>query len=143
MTRLLRVSAAAHGMATGLIAGLALFLATNWLVLKGGPVVGPHLALLAQFFIGYRVTFVGSLIGFGYAFILGSQSAVPRRGSTISSSTAEEPAPAPPGDTDCAGGVLALVPLPEGDREEPPISETAGAVDSRTARRRHPCRASM
>ena len=71
MTRLLRVNAAAHGMATGLLAGLALFLATNWLVLKGGPVVGPHLALLAQFFIGYRVTFVGSLIGFGYAFILG------------------------------------------------------------------------
>ncbi|HEY6065940.1 MAG TPA: hypothetical protein VIY96_07265, partial [Thermoanaerobaculia bacterium] len=46
-------------------------LATNWLVLKGGPVVGPHLALLRQFFIGYEVTFVGSLIGFAYAFVSG------------------------------------------------------------------------
>ena len=25
--------------------------------------VGPHLALLGQYFIGYRVSFVGSLIG--------------------------------------------------------------------------------
>jgi len=33
--------------------------------------VGPHLALLGQFFIGYRVTFVGSLLGFAYGFVLG------------------------------------------------------------------------
>jgi hypothetical protein len=71
MTRLLRVSAAVHGVVTGLLAGLGIFIATNWLVLKGGRVVGPHLVLLSQFFIGYRVTFVGSLIGFCYGFILG------------------------------------------------------------------------
>jgi hypothetical protein len=71
MTRLLRVSAAVHGVVTGLIAGLGIFIATNWLVLKGGQVVGPHLFLLSQFFIGYRVTFVGSLIGFAYGFALG------------------------------------------------------------------------
>ncbi|MGH9959169.1 MAG: hypothetical protein ACREBC_18910, partial [Pyrinomonadaceae bacterium] len=47
------------------------FVATNWLVLKGGDPVGPHLALLGQFFIGYRVTFVGSLIGFVYGFLSG------------------------------------------------------------------------
>lgn len=67
-TRALHLSAAVNGLATGLIAGLALFIATNWLVVKGGAVVGPHLALLGQFFIGYRVSFVGSLIGFAYAF---------------------------------------------------------------------------
>lgn len=71
MTRMLRVSAAVYGVVTGLIAGLGIFIATNWLVLKGGEVVGPHLGLLSQFFIGYRVTFVGSLIGFSYAFVLG------------------------------------------------------------------------
>ena len=71
MTRLLRVSAVVHGIVTGLIVGLGIFIATNWLVLKGGRVVGPHLHLLSQFFIGYRVTFVGSLIGFGYGFLLG------------------------------------------------------------------------
>ena len=142
-TRLLRVSAVLHGIVTGLVFGLGIFIATNWLVLKGGRVVGPHLALLGNSSsgIGSRLPAAssGSATALSSGFCSGSGSPV----STISSSTAEEPAPAPPGDTDCAGGVLALVPLPEGDREEPPISETAGAVDSRTARRRHPCRASM
>src|SRR5262245_56592288 len=71
VTRLLRVSAVVHGIVTGLVLGLAIFVATNWLVLKGGRVVGPHLALLGQFFIGYRVTFLGSFIGLGYGFVLG------------------------------------------------------------------------
>jgi hypothetical protein len=71
LTRLLRLNAIVHGLVTGLVAGLGLFVATNWLILKGGEVVGPHLALLGQFFIGYRVTFVGSVIGFAYAFICG------------------------------------------------------------------------
>jgi len=70
-TRLLRLNAAVHGVVTGIVAGVTVFIATNWLVLKGGKVVGPHLSLLGQFFIGYRVTFVGSLIGFGYAFVVG------------------------------------------------------------------------
>ena len=69
--RILRLEAVVQGVAWGLVAGLALFLATNVLVLKGGRVVGPHLSLLRQFFIGYEVTFVGSLIGFAYAFVCG------------------------------------------------------------------------
>jgi hypothetical protein len=68
LTRALHLNATVQGIVTGLVAGLGVFLATNWLVLKGGEVVGPHLALLSQFFPGYRVTFTGSLIGFGYAF---------------------------------------------------------------------------
>jgi hypothetical protein len=71
LVRVVRLNAAIAGVVTGLLAGLALFVATNWLVLKGGPVVGPHLALLGQYFIGYRVSFVGSLIGFAWAFVLG------------------------------------------------------------------------
>lgn len=70
-TRLMRLNATVQGVVTGTLAGLGIFIATNWLIIKGGPVVGPHLALLGQFFIGYRVTFVGSLIGFGYGFVLG------------------------------------------------------------------------
>jgi len=69
--RLMRLNATVQGVVLGLIAGLGIFIATNWLIIKGGPVVGPHLALLGQFFIGYRVTFVGSLIGFAYGFVLG------------------------------------------------------------------------
>ena len=69
--RILRLEAVVQGVAWGLVAGLTLFLATNFLVLKGGRVVGPHLSLLRQFFIGYEVSFVGSLIGFAYAFVCG------------------------------------------------------------------------
>ena len=67
------------GLVFGLLFGLVIFIATNWLVIKGGHidesgkyVVGQHLQLLSQFFIGYRVSFVGSIIGFGYGFALGT-----------------------------------------------------------------------
>lgn len=70
-TRLLRLNASIHGIVFGLIAGSLIFVATIWLVIKGGPVVGPNLALLNQFFIGYRVTVLGSFIGFGYGFLTG------------------------------------------------------------------------
>jgi hypothetical protein len=71
LARMVRLNAKVQGVVTGLVAGLAIFLATNWLVLKGGEVVGPHLGLLGQFFIGYRVTFGGSLIGAAYGFVCG------------------------------------------------------------------------
>lgn len=71
LVQLLYLDARLQGIVAGLLAGLAIFVATNWLVLKGGDVVGPHLALLGQFFIGYQVSFVGSLIGFGYGFLAG------------------------------------------------------------------------
>jgi hypothetical protein len=80
-TGVLRLNARIFGLVLGLLFGLFLFLMTNWLVLKGGHietsgeyVVGPHLALLSQFFIGYRVSFLGSFIGFGYGFAVGTLS---------------------------------------------------------------------
>src|SRR3954462_7126968 len=78
LTRLLRLNATLQGLVTGILLGLIIFIATNWLILKGPeigpegqPVVGPHLSLLGQYFIGYQVTFIGSVIGFAYGFILG------------------------------------------------------------------------
>ena len=59
------------GVVVGFLLGAGLFLATNFLILKGGRDVGAHLSLLAIYFPGYRVTFLGSLIGFCYAFVLG------------------------------------------------------------------------
>lgn len=56
---------------SGVMCGLGLFIATNWLVFQGGQQVGKHLGLLANYFIGYSVTFTGSLVGFGYAFVVG------------------------------------------------------------------------
>ena len=78
LTRSIRLNAVVQGLVTGVLGGLAIFVATNWLILKGGPIgpegeqiIGPHLSLLRQFFFGYRVTFLGSLIGFAYGFGLG------------------------------------------------------------------------
>jgi hypothetical protein len=63
------------GMTLGIITGFALFVATLWLVMKGGDTVGPHLQLLDQFFPGYAVTvrgsFVGMVYGFGCGFVSG------------------------------------------------------------------------
>jgi hypothetical protein len=55
----------------GLLLGGGLFVATNVLVLKGGPDVGAHLQLLRVFLPGYSVTFLGSLVGFVYLFVIG------------------------------------------------------------------------
>ncbi|MFQ5465624.1 MAG: hypothetical protein ACE5EI_06825 [Thermodesulfobacteriota bacterium] len=67
------------GLVLGVIFGIIIFLATNWVVIRGGHldasgnyVVGPHLQLLGQFFIGYRVSFLGSIIGFFYGFAIGT-----------------------------------------------------------------------
>ncbi len=62
------------GLCCGLVFGLGIFVATNWLVLKGGDQVGFHLRLLSHFFIGYSVTFPGSFVGFVYGFAVGSLS---------------------------------------------------------------------
>jgi tetrahydromethanopterin S-methyltransferase subunit G len=59
------------GIVLGIVLGLTIFLATNWLVIKGGSDAGTHLRLLNQFFIGYSVTFVGSLVGLFYGFLTG------------------------------------------------------------------------
>lgn len=75
----LRFNAKISGLVCGLVSGLGIFIATNWLIIKGNLaspeeeyVVGAHLQLLGQFFIGYKVTFLGSIIGFFYGFALGT-----------------------------------------------------------------------
>jgi len=77
--RVLRFNAKILGLVLGILLGLSIFIATNWLLIKGGHIspsgeylVGPHLQLLSQFFIGYRVSFLGSIIGFLYGFALGT-----------------------------------------------------------------------
>lgn len=75
----IRLNARVLGLVIGIVLGLMIFIGTNWLLIKGGPttpdgrhLVGPHLKLLGQFFIGYRVSFLGSIIGFFYGFALGT-----------------------------------------------------------------------
>ncbi len=73
-TGTLWLNAKALGLVLGVVCGLVMFIATNWLVIKGGGVVGPHLSLLSQYFIGYTVSFPGSFVGLAYGFALGTLS---------------------------------------------------------------------
>ncbi len=66
-----RLDPVAFGSSSGLISGLILFAATMILALKGGPLVGPHLELISNFFVGYSVTLAGSFIGLLYGFLSG------------------------------------------------------------------------
>lgn len=71
VSRVLHLNATAYGAVTGLFVGFAVFIVTIWLVIKGGEVVGPHLKLLGQFFLGYEVTLWGSFVGLAYGFLFG------------------------------------------------------------------------
>ncbi len=53
----------AMGAAAGIVAGLAIFLASAVLLLKGGDVIGPRLSLLGYYLIGFKVTWPGALLG--------------------------------------------------------------------------------
>jgi protoporphyrinogen oxidase len=61
----------ALGLAAGIVCGLGLFFATVALLLKGGDTVGPRLALLGHYLIGYRVTWIGAIVGLVEAAIVG------------------------------------------------------------------------
>ena len=66
-----RIQAGVMAIACGLIGGLGLFIMTVWLLLEDGPQVGTHLQLLSNYFIGYSVTWGGSLVGLFYGALTG------------------------------------------------------------------------
>jgi len=66
-----RMDKLAFAISVGTVSGLLIFLATLWLVIKGGGVIGPNLRLLEQYFIGYTVTIQGACLAFGYSFVWG------------------------------------------------------------------------
>jgi len=55
----------------GVLGALVVAGATLALIAKGGSRVGPMLALLGQYFVGYTVTPRGSLVGAVYGFCTG------------------------------------------------------------------------
>ena len=69
---LARLRVAIVAIVTGMVGGVALFAATLWLVIKGGPNVGQHLGLLSAYYPGYSVTWAGSLVGLGYGALTGA-----------------------------------------------------------------------
>lgn len=68
---ILKLHAGVLACVFALIGGGGLFVMTVWLLLKGGEHVGAHLQLLGQYFIGYSVTWTGSLVGLCYGAVLG------------------------------------------------------------------------
>jgi protoporphyrinogen oxidase len=64
----------ALGAAFGLVLGTALFLATSVLLLRGDDPLGPNLSLVGAYFLGYKVSWGGALLGmveaglFGFVF---------------------------------------------------------------------------
>jgi len=69
--RIYRMNAMVNGVVFGILCGVVLFAMTTLLLLKGGEVVGPRLALLGQYLPGYTVTWPGSLVGLFYGLLLG------------------------------------------------------------------------
>jgi type II secretory pathway component PulF len=63
----MKLNAKALALSAGIIWGLLIFLLTNISLLRGGG--GEHLSRLAQFYIGYSFSFVGSLIGLVWGFV--------------------------------------------------------------------------
>ena len=67
-----RLRATIVSVVTGMVGGFGLFAATLWLVIKGGPTVGPTLGLLRAYYPGYSVTVAGSFVGFAYGALTGA-----------------------------------------------------------------------
>jgi len=65
----MKLNKAAFGLAAGIIWGAMIFLATWWIIIRGG--TGENIALLGRFYVGYTPTPVGSVIGLVYGFIDG------------------------------------------------------------------------
>lgn len=56
----------------GMLGGVGLFIATIWLLVRGGPEVGRTLSLLNNYFPGYSVTWGGAFLGFFYGALTGA-----------------------------------------------------------------------
>jgi len=66
-----RIQAGLLAAGFGVVCGAGLFLMTVWLLIKGGEHVGSHLQLLSNYFVGYSVTWSGSVIGLLYGVVVG------------------------------------------------------------------------
>ena len=64
----MKINKVALGLALGIIWGASVFLATLWIMARGG---GQTLVLLNKFYLGYSVSFLGGLLGLVYGFVDG------------------------------------------------------------------------
>ncbi|MBW3660463.1 MAG: hypothetical protein KY397_02370 [Gemmatimonadetes bacterium] len=67
-----RMRAGVMAIVFGMVGGLGLFIATAWLLVRGGEDVGRNLGLLSNYFPGYSVTWPGSMVGLLYGAMVGA-----------------------------------------------------------------------
>lgn len=58
----------AFGLATGILGGAAVLIATVMALIAGG---GEHITLLSKFYLGYSISPLGAVVGFIWGFIDG------------------------------------------------------------------------
>lgn len=74
MAAFARLDVTALAVSLGALAGVLLWIATVYLLLKGavpGGHIGPHLGLLANFLPYYSVSWTGSIVGATESFLIG------------------------------------------------------------------------
>ena len=67
-----RLKPGSVALAVGFLTGTGLFVATLWLLLRGGATVGPTLGRLGFYLPGYSVTWVGAFVGLAYGAGIGA-----------------------------------------------------------------------
>ena len=65
---MVKINKVSLGLSLGILWGATVFLATLWIMARGG---GQTLIVLKQFYFGYSVSFVGALLGLVYGFVDG------------------------------------------------------------------------
>jgi len=67
-----RLRAVVMAVTFGMVGGVGLFIATAWLLVRGGENVGQHLGLLSNYLPGYSVTWGGAVVGLLYGALVGA-----------------------------------------------------------------------
>ena len=65
----MKLNVKALALTSGILWGLAVFIATIWLMIIGSP--GGTISLLGKFYLGYSFSFGGAIIGLIWGFIDG------------------------------------------------------------------------
>jgi hypothetical protein len=66
-----RMRAGILAIVFAMLCGTGLFVATAWLLIKGGENVGATLGLLGNYLPGYAVTWPGAFLGLAYGSVIG------------------------------------------------------------------------
>ncbi|HEY7471298.1 MAG TPA: hypothetical protein VIE68_03035 [Gemmatimonadota bacterium] len=66
-----RLRAGILAIVFAMLCGTGLFVATAWLLIKGGENVGATLGLLGNYLPGYAVSWPGSFVGLAYGAVIG------------------------------------------------------------------------